>query len=214
MLNKLGRKTTMLLLVLPFTVGWLLVIFALNFSMMLIGRFLIGLAGGAFCIAAPQYTAEIAEREIRGTLGSFFQLLVVSGLVFIYSVGAFVDIFTLSVIGGIIPLIFGATFYFMPESPTYLISKGKDEEAIQAFKWLRGQKYDPSVEIEELKAELLEKTQRNLSVLETLTLPANKKALVIGFGLMFFQQISAINVVVFYATDIFEVNFRYQSKEF
>lgn len=206
-MNKFGRKSTMLSLVIPFSIGWSLVIFAHNFRMMLIGRFLIGLAGGAFCISAPQYTAEIAEKEIRGTLGSFFQLLVVSGLLFIYTVGAFVDVFLLSVIGGIIPLIFGAIFFFMPESPTYLVNDGRDQEAIEAFKWLRGQHYDPSFEIEELKAELLEKTQKKSSFLETFKLPASKQALFIGFGLMFFQQISAINVVVFYATDIFEVSF-------
>ena len=195
----------MLSLVVPFTIGWILVIFASNFIMMLIGRFFIGFAGGAFCISAPQYTAEIAEKEIRGTLSSFFQLMMVTGILFIYCVGAGLSVLGISIVGGIIPLIFGGVFFFMPESPTYLIKEGKSEDAVSAFKWLRGESYDPTLEIEELQAQLLEQSQNNMSFLDSLKLPASKKALFIGFGLMFFQQLSGVNVVIFYVTDIFKV---------
>ena len=209
LMNKFGRKMTMLSLVVPFTIGWVLVIWAQNFTMMCIGRLLIGLAGGAFCISAPQYTAEIAEKEIRGTLSSFFQLMMVSGILFVYCIGAGLTVVWFSVIGLIIPLIFGAVFFFMPESPTHLVNEGKDEAAVTSLKWLRGQSYDPTLEINDLKAALLEKTQNNVSFLETLKLPASRKALFIGFGLMFFQQLSGINVVIFYVSDIFKVTLLY-----
>lgn len=205
LMNKYGRKTTMLSLVLPFTIGWVLVIWAQNFTMMCIGRLLIGIAGGAFCIAAPQYTAEIAEKEIRGTLSSFFQLMMVTGILFVYCVGAGLDVIWFSVIGLIIPLVFGCIFFIMPESPTYLVNEGKVDAAIVSFKWLRGQSYDPSIEIDNLKAELLEKNQNDMSFIDTLKLTANKKALLIGFGLMFFQQLSGVNIVIFYVSDIFKV---------
>ena len=205
MLDKLGRKWAMIILVVPFTIGWILVIWAQNFTMMLIGRLILGLAGGPFCVAAPQYTAEISQKEIRGTLSCFMELLQVTGILFAFSVGAGVSVFWLSVIGGIIPFIFGAIFFFMPESPTYLVKEGKHEDAVTSYKWLRGQHYNPSEEVEELKADLLKESNNNLSFMDTLKLPASTKSLVIGFFLMFFQQMSGINVVVFYATKIFEV---------
>ena len=53
LINWIGRKTTMLLLVIPFTLGWGLVIWAQNISMMVIGRVLLGVASGGICVAAP-----------------------------------------------------------------------------------------------------------------------------------------------------------------
>jgi MFS family permease len=72
LMKKFGRKWTMISLVVPFLVGWALVTWAQNFVMLLIGRFVLGLAGGAFCVSAPQYSSEIAEKEIRGIVGTFF----------------------------------------------------------------------------------------------------------------------------------------------
>lgn len=60
------------------------------------------------------YIGEIAEKEIRGTLGSYFQLMITIGILFVYAVGAGVNLFWLSVICGIIPLIFGVVFFLMP----------------------------------------------------------------------------------------------------
>lgn len=122
MANWFGRKTTMLGLVVPFTIGWALVIWAQNLTMMFIGRFILGISGGAFCVTAPMYTGEIAQDEIRGSLGSYFQLMVTIGILFVYSVGAGVRVFYLSLISGVIPLVFGLIFFFMPESPTYYVS--------------------------------------------------------------------------------------------
>lgn len=121
LMKQIGRKWSMLLLVIPFTIGWSLLIWAQNLSMMYIGRTFLGIAGGAFCVTAPAYTGEIAQDSVRGTLGSFFQLMVTIGILFSYGIGASVSLFTLSILCGIIPLVFGAVFFFMPESPTYLV---------------------------------------------------------------------------------------------
>jgi predicted MFS family arabinose efflux permease len=51
LMRKFGRKNTMLSLVVPFTIGWALVIWPQNYIMLIIGRFLLGLAGGAFCVS-------------------------------------------------------------------------------------------------------------------------------------------------------------------
>lgn len=122
LINMIGRKWTMLLLVLPFVLGWALLIWAQNVVMMFVARFILGIAGGAFCVTAPMYTGEIAQKDIRGTLGSFFQLMITIGILFVYGIGAGLDVFWMSVVCGVLPIIFGVIFFFMPESPTYLVS--------------------------------------------------------------------------------------------
>lgn len=88
-INMFGRKLTMLLLVIPFTIGWALVIWPSNIAMLIVGRTLLGVAGGSFCICAPMYTGEIAQKDVRGTLGTYFQLMLTIGkfLTVFYCVG-------------------------------------------------------------------------------------------------------------------------------
>lgn len=198
LMKKFGRKWTMISLVVPFILGWALVTWATSFEMLMTGRFIIGLAGGAFCVSAPQYSSEIAEKEIRGVVGTFFQLLIISGILFAYIVGAFVPAFLTSVLCGIIPLIFGLIFLFMPESPVYLIIESRDGEAVKSYKWLRGNSYDPTKEIEDLKADLAAGEKDKVSLREVLRRKSTIRAMLIGFGLMFFQQMSGINAVIFY----------------
>lgn len=150
------------------------------------------------------YTAEIAQSEIRGTLGSYFQLMMVIGILFVYSVGMKVNVFVLSVICACIPLIFGAVFVFMPETPLYLISKGKKEDAIRSLKWLRGSDYDYSAELADMQAQHEENKSNKVSIGAALARKATVKAMLISLGLMCFQQMSGINAVIFYTKGIFE----------
>ena len=144
-------------------------------------------------------------QEIRGTTGTFFQLLINLGILYAYVVGAFMSVFWASVVCGIIPLIFGAIFFFMPESPVYLIAEKREPDAVKSFKWLRGSHYDPLHEINDLKQEIEENERLNVSFGEIIKKKATQRALMIGFGLMFFQQMCGINVVIFNATTIFKV---------
>jgi MFS family permease len=121
-MNYLGRKKTMILTVLPFTLGWALIAWAQNFTMLLIGRALVGMCAGCFCILSPIYIGEIAEKEIRGELGSYFQLMITLGILFVYAVGSVISVSWTSIICGIVPLVFGVIFMFMPETPTYFVS--------------------------------------------------------------------------------------------
>ena len=192
LMKKFGRKWTMMSLVIPMVIGWALVIWAQNFTMLLIGRFIIGIAGGAFAIAAPQYSSEIAEKEIRGVVGTFFQLLIVSGILFAYIIGAYLPVFIASIIGGIVPLVFAAIFFFMPESPVYLVIEKREDDALKSFEWLRGKNYDPQTEVDELKNEILESEKHQIPMSQVFGRSSTIRALVIGFGLMFFQQMSGI----------------------
>lgn len=145
------------------------------------------------------------------------------GILFVYAVGAGVNVFWLSIICGIIPLIFGVIFSLMPgnfsafikfivcflllcstESPTYLVMREKNSEASDAIKWFRGSQYDPAEDIAELQNDNEEQKANNLSISEAFSRKTTVRGIIISFGLMCFQQFSGINAVIFYTNDIFK----------
>lgn len=204
LINIIGRKWSMLSLVIPFTIGWILLILATNLGMMIAGRFILGIAGGAFCVAAPLYTGEIAQKEIRGTVGTFFQLMITVGILFVYAIGSELSVVNFSIVCAVIPLIFGVIFFFMPESPLYLVAKNRNDDAKMSLQFLRGKDYPVENELLELQEENEKAQEKPVSVLQALKRRSSIRALVIGIGLMFFQQMSGINAVIFYTTDIFK----------
>ncbi|KAG5684031.1 hypothetical protein PVAND_013284 [Polypedilum vanderplanki] len=200
-INLIGRRGTMLLILIPFIVGWVLLVTAADLSMLLIGRALLGIASGGCCVAMPVYIGEIADKKIRGKLSSFFQLFITSGIMFVYTLGANLSSHMTSAICGLFPLLFGFCIFFCPESPTYYIMKGKNEEAVHALKKFRGRTTDLKKEINELINE--EEHRQSHHIGKALKRISSRKAMMISFGLMFFQQLSGINAVIFYTTTIF-----------
>ncbi len=92
----------------------------------------------------------------------------------------------------------------MPESPFYLVTKGRETEARRALQWLRGRHYD----IEDEYAEMVATHQRQqeigtISIQEFCTKRVYLLPGLIMIALMFFQQYSGINAVLMYLTDIF-----------
>lgn len=191
-------------LVAPFILGWGLVIWAQNFSMLIAGRVVLGIAGGAFCMTAPQYAGEVAEKQIRGIIGTFMQLLINAGILLAYVVGAFTSVFYMSIVCATIPILFAIIFFFMPESPVYLVSNKQTPDAVITYKWLRGEAYNPQWEIDELAKELEESKAQSGSLREEVAKKATQRAMAIAFGVMFFQQMCGINVVIFSVGLIFE----------
>ncbi|KAF7389254.1 hypothetical protein HZH66_010391 [Vespula vulgaris] len=199
----IGRRISMLILTVPFTIGWLCIIFADSVTMFYIGRFITGLSGGAFCVTAPMYTAEIAESAIRGSVGSYFQLLLSVGILLAYLLGTCVDMFYLSIISATVPLIFCVIFFFMPETPTYYLMKENEDAARASYIRLRGNQYNVEPELT-VQKEALEESRRNkVSFLTALKSKACIKAIIISYGLMLFQQLSGVNAIIFYVGSIF-----------
>ncbi|XP_023013569.2 facilitated trehalose transporter Tret1 isoform X1 [Leptinotarsa decemlineata] len=206
LIDIIGRKWGCIMTVFPFSIGWLLIIFSSNPGMIYAGRFLTGLAGGAFCVAAPLYTSEIAQKDIRGTLGSFFQLLLVIGILITYVAGACMSPTNVSILCAVIPLIFVAVFFFQPETPVYLMKKNKTSEAIKSLQRLRGSSYNVDNEIKEIREAIENDQKANVPFFVALRSRASIRALCICFGLMFFQQMSGVNAVIFYLSDIFKAS--------
>lgn len=83
---------------------------------------------------------------------------------------------------------------------------------MKSIQWLRGKEYDYAPELEELHETDREIRQNKVNVLSALARPVTMKALSISLGLMFFQQLSGINAVIFYSKTIFEVSGRSQKR--
>lgn len=203
-INIIGRKLTMLILVPPFVLGWILIMLASNIFMLYVARFLLGMCGGAFCIIAPIYTTEIAQTEIRGILGCFFQMLITSGVLYAYVVGSFTGVMINSILCAVIPILMAILFLILPESPAFFVRKGMMEQAQKSLQWLRGKDYDISVEIAEFVA--VDKYAKEIkgTIMKKLCKSSSLKALGISIALMLFQQLSGINAIIMYSTGIFK----------
>ncbi|XP_054258655.1 facilitated trehalose transporter Tret1-like [Macrosteles quadrilineatus] len=201
--NRFGRKLTCASLSLPFVASWLLITYASSAMQLYLARIIVGIATGASSAVAPMYVGEIAEASVRGSLGSFFQLMMTVGILYTYVLGAVVSYTTLAIVCGVVPIAFLLMFFNAPESPVYLISKGRRSEAEASLKRLRGRGYDVSYELNELQKEIEKSSGNEVSFSDIFKRKAAFRALIISLGLMVFQQISGINAVIFYANSIF-----------
>ena len=92
----------------------------------------------------------------------------------------------------------------MPESPVYLIEKGKLQEAVASLRWLRGQDADITGELETVEQIVAGSKQiGNIGVVALLTNKIYLVPFLLSIMLMFFQQFSGVNAVTFYAVQIF-----------
>ncbi|XP_068146123.1 facilitated trehalose transporter Tret1-2 homolog [Drosophila tropicalis] len=196
-----GRKLTMLTLVIPYLMGWALIGFAQNLVMIYLGRFVTGACGGSFCVTAPMYTTEVAEIQHRGKMGCFFQLFLVHGILYTYIFGGFLEAKIVNLLCGILPIIFFMAFVWMPESPVYLMQKGKTEKAEKALKFLRGKDTDNTAELNQLAEE---SKKEKVRATDALFRKATLKGLFLAVFLMLFQQFTGINAIVFYSSQIFK----------
>ncbi|XP_062552042.1 facilitated trehalose transporter Tret1-like [Armigeres subalbatus] len=206
---RLGARNTLLLFILPTVIGWICIIWASNVAMLLAGRALTGFGAGAFCMVVPIYIGETASKEIRGTVGSFFQQMINLGIVFTYALGLDMNVFWLSVACGLVPILYGVLFFFMPNTPTFLVHRKQESKAIDAIKWLRGSNFDTTFEIDEIRSQqhqiaTTDVARGKRSSWKMFRQPATIRALIVMLGVMFFMQASGVNAVLFYSTSIFQ----------
>ncbi|KAB7497332.1 Facilitated trehalose transporter Tret1, partial [Armadillidium nasatum] len=204
-INYLGRRGTIIYATIPVLIGWILIAAAQNFAMLIIGRIITGFYCSLISLSVPTYVAEFSSPQIRGALGSGFQLLVFVGILFSYCMGVtFTNFRWIAISCAVIPCICSLLMLLCKESPFYLLSKGKDQEAEAALKSFRGDSYD-GIETE-LRAirESLEESRRRKATFSDLKKPYILKPFLMSIGLMFFQQFSGINAVLFNLASIFE----------
>lgn len=169
----------------------------------------------------PLYNEEIAEVRIRGALGVNMDIMFNAGILYVYIIGALDSYLWLSISACIIPVIFAVTFFWMPESPMFLVSKGEIGKAETSLRWLRGVDKEKSLDIERELNQMKDFVNDSFSKKTThgtkdtkhgslkvriadlsVTAPTAKAVRII-LGLMTFQQLTGIDAVIYYSVDIF-----------
>lgn len=206
--DKLGRKKVILVSAVIFALGALWSGVAHDAWNLVFARLFLGVAIGVSSFAVPLYIAEISPAKKRGMLVSMFQLMVTIGILVSY----FSDLFfadesditcwrPMFYVGVIPALILLIGMSLMPESPRWLMSKGFAE---QSKKILCRIEKPESVEssMKAMECEI-EKSKEEKSGWRELFKPWLKNAVIIGVGIMFFQQFVGINTVMYYSPKIF-----------
>jgi sugar porter (SP) family MFS transporter len=200
----LGRRYLIMGIAVLFVVGSFVNGLATSLTVLVAGRLLTGVAVGIVSLAVPLYITEIAPTEIRGALVSENHLALVGGILLSYlinfSFADFPDGWRYMFIVCAIPAVVMALgMLFLPESPRWMISQGKLNGARRMLRHL-GMPAD-SEEILQIRDSLAKKEEKKFS---DLLQPWMRPPLIIGFALMFFQQFTGINVVIYYAPTIFQ----------
>ncbi len=203
----LGRKKVILASAFIFATGAVWTGLAPTVNQLMISRFYLGLAIGVSSFAVPLYISEISPTKIRGTLVSMFQLLITVGILAAYlSDNAFADNNNLECwrpmlwVGVVPAAILFIGMFFLPETPRWLMSKGREEESRKILERIEDEEFIEA-SIAAMKSDInIDKSQAGW---RELLKPWLRNALIIAAGIMFFQQFVGINTVIYYSPKIF-----------
>ncbi|KAJ8415572.1 hypothetical protein AAFF_G00425520 [Aldrovandia affinis] len=205
--DRIGRKLSLMFCSMPYIFGFAIIIAAQNVWMLYVGRILTGIASGVTSLVVPLYISEISHARVRGTVGTCVQLMVVSGIMGAYAAGLALDWRWLAVTCSVPPTFMLVLMCFMPETPRFLLSRGKRREAEESLRFLRGP--HAAVEWECDQIEGASREQGHRLQLSDLRDPGVYRPLAVGALMMLYQQFTGINAIMFYAESIFEdANFK------
>jgi SP family galactose:H+ symporter-like MFS transporter len=202
--DRFGRRGLIIIAGVIFIASSLGTALAPSVPWLIAARVISGIAIGLASFISPMYIAELVPARVRGALVAVNMLAITTGIVAAYLTdyaltghGSWRWMFGL----GVVPAIgLTAGMWFLPDSPRWLISKSRIDEARQALKRLRSpEEVDPEV------ADIQQNTGKTSGDWKTeLFQPALRMPLIIGIGLALFQQLSGINTVIYYAPTIFK----------
>ncbi|KAK1428271.1 hypothetical protein QVD17_17101 [Tagetes erecta] len=198
-----GRKGAMRISSIFCIGGWLAIYLAEGPVPLDTGRLATGYGMGVFSYVVPVFIAEIAPKQLRGLLTAANQLLIIAGVSVSFVIGTILHWRTMALTGLVPCVVLLVGLSFIPESPRWLATAGKQTEFDYALRELRGKDVDVSEEAAEIKDYI--ETLEKLPKARLLDLFQNRyiKSVTIGVGLMVFQQFGGINGFCFYASSIF-----------
>ncbi|WP_338450623.1 sugar porter family MFS transporter [Niallia oryzisoli] len=210
--DRFGRRKMILNLALLFFLATLGTAFAPNVPVMVVFRFLLGLAVGGASSMVPAFLAEMAPAEKRGRMVTQNEIMITGGQLLAYVFNAVLGV-TLGDIGHVwrymlILCAIPAVMLFIgmlivPESPRWLASKGRKEEALKVLKQIRDENraLDEYKEIEEAvkKDEEFKKAS-----IKDFKAPWLRRILLIGIGVAMVNQITGVNSIMYYGTQILQ----------
>jgi len=205
LINSLGRRLSVIIGVsLVFGVSYILFLVAIHVSFLYIARFLAGFGLGISQAVSTIYIAEISTPKLRSNMAVIPAMA--GGLgVFSCQLVAYISTWRqLATIYGLcnVPLLVMCAA--MPESPVYLIAKNKEESAFSALRKLRGPRWNVSKEVADIRRSIQSANTggKKISIHDWVQ-PSTIKPLLVAFTLMFFFQMSGINIMLQYAITVF-----------
>lgn len=207
-----GRKKILMLSAVLFTISSIGTATAPNLWVFVLFRIIGGMGIGIASMLSPMYISEMAPASVRGRLISVFQLGIVTGILVIYFVNAYIagihnEAWNIStgwrwMFGsGVIPsIIFILLLLTVPESPRWLASQKKQSEALAILSQINGNTAAQK-ELNSINESLKDEAPFSLATLKGSKL---KKALITGIFLAIFSQFTGINAIMYYAPEIFK----------
>ncbi|MDR5758600.1 sugar porter family MFS transporter [Caballeronia sp. LZ035] len=203
---RLGRRYALVLAAILFIIGSLWSAFASGPAHLIGARLVLGLAVGMASFTAPLYLSEVAPRQWRGAMISTYQLMITVGIL-----AAFLSNIALTYIAdwrwmlGVIAIpaaFFLAGVLALPDSPRWLLQRNRGDEARAVLQRLYANPADVQNELEQVGDDN-KQPQRGWSLLRTN--PNFRRSVALGVVLQIFQQLTGINVVMYYAPRIFQL---------
>jgi len=202
----IGRKYSLLLAAVIFVLGSLLSASSPNIGILIFARGFIGLAVGIASYATPLYLAEIAPERIRGSMISFYQLLITTGLLLAYLSDTYFSYWEAwrAMLGVVVipALVLFCGILFVPRSPRWLASKGRNMEAIEVLRKVRSSEIEVKEELSQIK-EGLKVKQKGWSLFKN---NSNfRRSVGLGMLLQIMQQVTGINIILYFAPEIIKM---------
>lgn len=213
-----GRRRVLSLAAAPCSLSWLLTTVATSVRMMCITAFLGGFCCSILTMLSQVYISEISVPDIRGCLSAVLKIVGHLGVLFSFTIGAYLDWQQLALCISAAPLLLFCTVLYIPETPSYLVLTGKDEEAYKSLLWLRGPNSDVAQELATIRTNVLASknfSQRQsqmsgsqlINSLDVRTMNRLLGPILVTCGLMMFQRFSGAHAFSFYAVPIFRKTF-------
>lgn len=205
----LGRRKVIIIAAVIFALGALATGAAPSVSLLVAGRIIIGIAIGIASFSVPLYISEISPTRNRGALVTMNQLMITIGIlasyISDYLIANDANPFSwrwMFYVGVFPAVILFVGMFLVPETPRWLIGKGREEE---------GRKVLKKVEEPELVEEAIQKIKDDIAResesagYREVFRPWLRTALFIAVGIMFFQQFTGINTIIYYSPKIFKI---------
>ena len=200
-----GRKKIIVATAVIFVVGSLFCAYAQTVNQLIFARIIIGVAVGMVSFAAPLYLSELSPQKIRGMLISLFQLAITAGILLSYLINrifAGAELNWRWMLGsGIIPaaiLLIGISF--LSDTPRWLISKNREQEAKNIF-----EKIEPGSNADAHIKEIKETISTPQKAAKTPWQKWMFMPVFVGVGIMFVQICTGINTIIYYTPTIFQI---------
>lgn len=221
--DRWGRKVTMLVAAVFFSVSGIACAFVGSFEQLVVARILGGIGIGVVSIVSPLYISEVSIAQYRGRLVSLYQLAVTIGFLGAYLTnfqllhfsqsGAVLNtgwmnlVFVSEVWRGMLgfcslpAILFFCIIFFIPESPRWLILKGRDERAVGIFRKIYLSEVEVDTQLQDTKSMVQSETKSDWKFLLQ---PGIFKAVLIGAAIAILGQFMGVNAVLYYGPTIFE----------